>query len=202
LNKGRTLWEKNLSSLPGTTTNTYPLSPTSTLFDPRDGAVVVAYSDGWMQRLGSTGPLQGGVICLQKRDSLEAIDPVTGRTLWTRSDVNSRSHVFGDEQYIYVVGMGAGDSATATRAFRAYDGVTVRVPEFANAYQNRVRLVGRNILVRDTDAKGTLTLRIYDVLHGKDLWKESFPAGALLMDSEDPRLVGVALPGGTVKVID
>src|SRR5262249_49025489 len=173
LNKGRVLWEKNLSSLPGSTT--YPPSPQGTpTIDPRDGSVVVAYSDGWMQRLGSTGPLQGGVICLQKRDSLEAIDPVSGRTLWTRSDVHSRSHVFGDEQYIYVVGMGAGNSATATRAFRAYDGVTVRVPEFANAYQNRVRLVGRNILVRDTDAKGVMTLRIYDVLQGKDLWKETF----------------------------
>jgi outer membrane protein assembly factor BamB/tetratricopeptide (TPR) repeat protein len=199
LNSGRELWSKNLSSLPNTN---FPPAPTSSSFDPRDGSVVVLYQDQWMQRLGSTGPLQGGVICLQKRDSLEAIDPVSGRVLWTRSDINSRSHVFGDEQYIYVVGMGAGNSATATRAFRAYDGVTVRVPEFANAYQNRVRLVGRNILVRDTDAKGQMTLRIYDVLQGKDLWKQAFPAGAMLMDSEDPRLAGVALPSGEVKVID
>ena len=115
LNKGRVLWERNLSSLPGVT------AYQSLSFDPRDNSVVVAYSDGWMQRLGETGPLQGGVICLQMRDSLAAVDPVTGRTLWTRSDVNSRTHVFGDEQHIYVVNMGGqgrGDGHTGVPRLR------------------------------------------------------------------------------------
>ena len=74
-----------------------------------------------------------------------AIDPVTGRTLWMRSDVNSRSHVFGDEQHIYVVNMGVNSKANGTRVFRAYDGVSVRAPDFSTPYNERVRLVGRNI---------------------------------------------------------
>src|SRR5262249_30437682 len=102
LNKGRVLWERNLSSLPGSATA--PPPPQSLPSDRGDNSVVLVYTDGWMQRLGSAGPLQGGVICLQMRDSLTAIDPVTGRTLWTRSDVSSRSHVFGDDSHVYAVG--------------------------------------------------------------------------------------------------
>src|SRR5262249_57289368 len=73
LRGGDVLWEKNLSSLPGTT-STYPPGYQTLSFDPRDGSVVVLYSDGWMQRLGSTGPLQGGVICLHTPHSLQPID--------------------------------------------------------------------------------------------------------------------------------
>jgi hypothetical protein len=136
------------------------------------------------------------------RDALTAIDPVTGRTLWTRTDVSSRSHVFGDEQNIYVVGCGENNTATATRAFRAYDGVTVRVPEFATQYEKRVRMLGRTILLAETDARNTVTLRIYDVLSGKDVWRQKFGANAVVLKSEDPRLAGVVEADGTVRVVD
>src|SRR5260370_40219740 len=101
---------------------------------------MVLYTDGYMQRPGTSGPLQGAVICLLTRDAMTALDPGTGRTLWTRTDINSRSTVFGDDQNIYVVGMGEGNAATRTRAFRAYDGLTVRVRDSTNEYQNRLRL--------------------------------------------------------------
>ncbi len=205
LNKGRVLWEKNLSQLPGS--DTAPPTPGGSpdkqiTYDPRDNSLVVPYSDGWVQRLGSAGPLQGGVICLQMRDSLTAIDPVTGRTLWTRSDVNSRAHVFGDEQHIYVVGMSENGATTGSRVFRAYDGVSVRVPDFSAVYEGRMRVMGRHILSSRTDTKGVLTLRIYDVLDGKDVWKQEFPSGSVVMQSEDPRLTGIVEPSGMVRVID
>jgi hypothetical protein len=164
--------------------------------------VVVAYTDGSMQRLGTAGPLQAGVICLQLRDALMAIDPVTGRTLWTRNDVNSRAHVFGDEHNIYVVGMGENNKPTGSRVFRAYDGVSVKVPEFSNVYENRLRVMGRHILSTSVDAKNVLTMRVYDVLEGKDVWKKEFPQGSIVMESEDPRLAGVVEPAGIVRVLD
>ena len=94
------------------------------VLDPRDGAAVVEYTDGSMQRLGAGGPLQAGVVCLLRRDSLTAIDPVTGRKLWVRTDITSRSHVFGDGQNIYVValdpkGNAAGTSGTHSHAWVA-----------------------------------------------------------------------------------
>jgi outer membrane protein assembly factor BamB/tetratricopeptide (TPR) repeat protein len=200
LNNGRVIWERNLSSLPGSAAAAPGYQSLSV--DPRDGSVMVLYSDGWMQRLGEIGPLQGGVVCLQMRDALTAVDPVSGRTLWTRTDVNSRSHIFGDEQHVYVVGMGS-TGATGTRVFRAYDGVSVKVPDFSHHYDQRIRMLGRNILASEPDPKNqTVSLRIYDVLQGKDLWKQSFPGNSIVLQSEDPRLAGVIEPNGTVRVID
>ncbi len=200
LNKGRVLWERNLSMLPNSATN--PPYWQSLVHDPRDNSLVLAYSDGHVQRLGTVGPLQGGVVCLQKRDSLSAIDPVTGRTLWTRNDVNSRAHVFGDEQHIYVVGVGENGAVTGSRVFRAYDGVNVRVPEFSHVYDQRMRVMGRHILASSIDARGVLTMRVYDVLDGKDVWKKEFPKGSVVMQSEDPRLAGIIEPTGEVRVLD
>ncbi|MFO0879083.1 MAG: PQQ-binding-like beta-propeller repeat protein [Gemmataceae bacterium] len=200
LNKGRVLWEKNLSSLPGSATAAPSYQSLS--YDSRDNGLMLLYTDGWMQRLGETGPLQGGVICLQMRDALTAIDPFTGRILWSRSDVNSRSHVFGDDQHIYVVAVGDNGNASGTRVFRAYDGVSVKTLDFSHVYQHRVRVQGRTILAAQTDAKNQLTLRLYDVLTGQDVWKQTYPAGTLQLASEDPRLAGVAEPDGTIRVFD
>jgi len=195
-NKGRVLWERNL--LPPSSA----AFPSSYTYDPKDGSVMVLYADGYMQRMGTSGPLQGAVICLLTRDAMTAIDPVTGRTLWTRTDINSRSTVFGDEQNIYVVGMGEGNAATGTRAFRAYDGVTVRVRDFTNEYQNRVRMLGRNILVAETDVKNVLKMRIYDVLTGRTPWEQKFAPGSVQLRSEDPNLAGAVEPDGTVRIVD
>jgi outer membrane protein assembly factor BamB len=198
LNKGRVLWEWNLAPTPA---GAMPTLSSATV-DPRDQTVQVLYNDGWMQRLGQTGPLQASVICLLTRDSMTAVDPITKRVLWTRSDVNSRADVFGDEHNIYVVDVDPRGDATASRAFRAYDGVSVPVRNFADEYQNRMRLLGRNILVSDTDDKNALNMRIYDVLTGKDLWRQKFAAGATVLRSEDPRLAGAVEPNGTVRVVD
>jgi outer membrane protein assembly factor BamB/tetratricopeptide (TPR) repeat protein len=196
LNKGRVLWEKNLA---GAGTPSYSQLHA---VDDRDGSIEVIYPDGWRQRVGDVGPLHGSVVCLLTRDSLTAVDPVTGRTLWTRNDVNSKFHVFGDEENIYAVGIGEDSKAMSSRAFRAYDGVSVGVRDFAKEYQNRLRMLGRNILVSDTDVRGVPTLRIYDVLAGKDLWKQKFPAKSLIMKSDDPRWIGIAEPTGDIRVID
>lgn len=199
LNKGRVLWEKNLSSLPAAATPTANGTP---MVDPRDGSVELHYTDGWIQRLGEVGPLQGGVVCLQLRDALTAIDPLTKRELWTRTDVNSRCHVFGDDAYIYVVTIGEDKSPSGTRVFRAHDGVSVKAPDFSAVFQKRLRVQGRTILASETDAKNALTLRLYDVLAGKDVWKQTFPVGTTLLSSEDPRLAGVCEPDGTMRVYD
>jgi hypothetical protein len=200
------LWEKNLftmsSPVPGQGGGAWPPGYNQLIVDPRDGSLQVTYQDGWVQRLGGTGPLEGAVICLQTRDALVAVDPITGRTLWTRSDVNSRCHIFGDQQNIYVVETGSDGGASATRAIRAYDGVSVKVPDFAAAYQKRVRMIGRTILLSDTDAKNAVTLRLYDVLTGKDLFKETFAANSQVLRTEDSHFAGMVEPDGKVRVFD
>jgi len=197
---GKQLWEKNLQA---------PITPASTatppaynqlIVDPQDNSLQVIYPDGWIQRLGQTGSLEGTVICLQTREALVAIDPLTGRTLWTRSDVSSRSHVFSDAQYVYVVEINADNKPTGTRALRAYDGVSVKLKDFTANYLKRVRMLGRHILLSETDATGKLEFRLYDVLTGKDLWTAGVPQNSTQLRSEDPNLLGLVEPDGKVHV--
>jgi len=203
-NKPRVLWEQNLSSLPGagTTAPTY----TTMNYDAQDNSLVLVYSDGWMQRLGEAGPLQGSVITLPMRDSLVGIDPVTGRRLWTRTDVTSRSHIFGDKENIYVVNLSDDGKPSGTRVIRAYDGVTVKAKDFTSVFNKRKGMQGRNILVVEPGvAKGgepPLTLKMYDIVKGEDIWKEELPAGSIMMESEDPKLAGFVAPDGAIRVFD
>jgi outer membrane protein assembly factor BamB len=170
--------------------------------DPRDGSLQIYYADGWMQRLGGVGNLEGAVLFLQTHEALVAVDPLTGRTLWTRSDVNNRTHIFSDEDNVYVVEVDQAGNPTGSRAFRAYDGVTVRVPDFTAVYAKRVRLVGRNILASTTDAKSQLSLRLYDVAAGKDLWSQSYPAGSLPLNAVEGDYAGAVETNGRVHVTD
>jgi hypothetical protein len=62
-------------------------------------------------------------------------------------------------------------------------------------------MLGRNILSSE-DVKGELRVRIYDVLAGKDLWKQTYAPGSILMKSVDPRFVGVIDEKGGVHVTD
>ena len=139
------LWERNLHS-PIAALGGHPETPGNTNFsqplavDPLDGSVVAVYPD-WKQRLGQTGSLEGSAICLQAREGLVAVDPLTGRVLWVRTDIGTRSKIFGDGDNVYIVEMTdkEGDSnhsmPSRTRAVRISDGVEVKtVPSFTELY--------------------------------------------------------------------
>src|SRR5262249_3359191 len=163
------LWEYNLYD-PGS--NRTP--QLGQVVRDRDGNLQLLYQDGWTQKLGQISAAEASYVCLQTRNGLVALDPIKGPAgvLWTKSDVNSsRSQIFGDEQYVYIVELDNNGSATsATKAVRAADGVTVTVPDFAQAFQRKQAQLGRTLLVKD-DLEQGIALRLYDVLTGKDLWK-------------------------------
>jgi tetratricopeptide (TPR) repeat protein len=200
LNKPRLLWEKNVSTLPNA--GAAPPTATSMNFNEKENTLELLYSDGLVQRLGTAGPLQGGVVTVAFKDSIMALDPISGRTLWTRTDINSRSHLFGDKENIYVVNLTDDNKPAGTRVLRAYDGVTVKAKDFTTLYSARTSVHGRSILTATDDATAGLTLRLYDIVKGEDAWKQVFPAGSVSMTSEDPNLAGVVEPTGAVRVFD
>ena len=170
--------------------------------DPKDGSLQVLYPDGWVQHLGQLGTVQPSYVCLQTREGLVALDPLTGRALWTRTDVSAHTRLFGDADHIYLVNVTPQGNPTSTRTLRASDGAWVRdVPDSTEAYQQRQRVLGGRILASDTN-NGKLTLRLYDIATGKNVWKGEFPAGSIVLNSEDPDLGGVVGPDGKATVID
>src|SRR5205807_7740593 len=116
--------------------------------------------------------------------------------------VSTRSQIFGDSDYVYIVDINLEGTPTATKVLRAHAGVSVEVPDFAALYQRRLRAAGRTLLVSETDPQGGVVLRHYDILTGKDLWKTSFPANSVVLRSEQTDLAGAVEPDGKVSVFD
>jgi outer membrane protein assembly factor BamB len=161
------LWERNLSrssSLPVISTNTV---------DPKDGSTQVVYADGFTQHLGNMGPASAVAVILPTQDALVAVDPISGKDLWTRADMPKHCHVYNDDRHVYVIEVGNdGTTAGATHVYRLQD-----------------------------EAPG-VTLRLYDILTSQDKWKQQFKAGSRVLETEDPSLGGVVEPDGKVTVVD
>ncbi|HEV3236960.1 MAG TPA: PQQ-binding-like beta-propeller repeat protein [Gemmataceae bacterium] len=190
------LWSKDLAG-----PNTFPQNGANFYFDPMENVLQILYPTGHRETIGHIGPAEASYVCLVNRDGLTAIDPTNGRTLWNRIGVPARSHVFGDSQHIYVVEMDNG-TAGATKVLRAYDGVEVKgIPAFGKLYEKRLAIRGRQLLLSDQSPTGT-TIRLYDVQTGKDTWKKDFPAGSVVLRTEDRDLAGAVDPNGKVVVID
>src|SRR5262249_16755145 len=151
--------------------------------------------DGWMQRLGRSGPLSPVAACLLTTEGLIGVDPVTGHELWRRNDGSKNSHLYNDEPNIYTGEGAVARTAGTARVFRLHDGVTVPVRDFSDVYRSRVKMNGRMIVAGDTEGRNS-TLRVYDILTGKDLWKGTFAANSKIMHPEADDLAGIVEPSG------
>ncbi len=170
--------------------------------DPRDGSVLITYNDNWAQRLGQVSPFEGQTICVQAMDRLNALDPLTGRVLWSRMDVNFRNYLFSDEDYVFVVELDNQNNPNSTRVFRAADGITVKAPDFATLFPKRLQVLGRYLLLSESTPANGVMVRLYDIVTGQDVWKQKYAARSIVAQSEDAGLTGIVEPNGKVHVID
>jgi hypothetical protein len=89
-----------------------------------------------------------------------------------------------------------------TRAFRAADGVTIKdVAEFGAVFQQSQHIDGRRIFAADTRSDG-VTVRLYDVAAGRDVWKKECPTGTLMVHCEDDHLGAFVEPSGALTVLN
>ncbi len=189
------LWEKNLVGT-GSPQNFATITQ-----DPRDGAVMVYYPDGFTQRLGQLGPVDESQVLLLTRDGLTAYEPLTGAVVWSRADVSASAHMFGDGEHVFLVELGPDGKPTGSRAFRAADGASVKAADFSAAFARRLSEAGRLLLLTD-DRKGAVVLRAHDPLTGQDAWSREFPAGSLVLKSVIEGLTGAVDREGKLTVLD
>lgn len=188
------LWSKDLMGTRRSNYKQHTVNP--------DGSVMVIYQDGWSQSFGAERPLSAKVVCVQTRDALEGLDPITGKVLWSRSDVGGHTHLYNDSNYIYAIEIIDGDPGR-TRVFRAEDGVEVRVRDFSTLYARRLRMRGGKLIVSEEGAAGARVIRQYDVVTGKEDWRHTFTAQTKALLSEAKDYVGVVDEStGKVSLID
>jgi outer membrane protein assembly factor BamB len=153
-------------------------------------------------RLGFIGEVEASYVCLRKEKSLVVLDPLRGAQLWSRPlSPEIRAHVFGDDQHLYLITNRDGGTAALGQVLRANDGVEVKAPNFAYLYQQRIRELGRELLLAESGKEG-LILRLYDLPTGKDRWRRAFDARAVVVRTEDPNLTGVLEPDGKLIMVD
>ena len=189
------LWEYNLfGKMP--MPNAFPVRTEN----EADG-VRLYYQDGWTQKVGQVGVIESSYVCLITRDGLVALDPARGTVLWTKSNVSSRVQLMGDENYVFVFESNAEGGVTSARAVRSADGVEIQVQDSSQIFSNlkRSKTAGRRVLV--LDEKGDKkSMRLYDILTGKDDWTKEISGNAIMLRCDDPNLTGYVSDKGEVAI--
>ena len=62
--------------------------------------------DTFGRRYGSIGPVTDDGVYFQRLRDLHCVDPLTGKTLWTRKNVGLGNQLFGDEELLFVAPAG------------------------------------------------------------------------------------------------
>jgi len=138
--------------------------------------------------------LSSEAVCFRRERKLVAVDPLSGKELWSRADVRADSDLFGDDEMIFVT------PAESDRAvvFSTTDGHELgrrTVPPI----KQRMWTLGRRVVTWSTEAKGS-RLAMVDPWTGKELWQHTFDAAAQtwLVRGEE---VGVLQPDGLLTVV-
>ena len=88
------------------------------------------------------------------KDGLMAKDNARGTVLWTKSNVNPRTHMVGDGEFVFLYDVNPDGDVSPVRCYRAADGVEVTVPDSSAAFTNvkRSKFYGRKVLAFDDEA--------------------------------------------------
>ncbi len=111
-------------------------------------------------------------VCYQYGPSLRALDPLTGDLLWERDDVPEQCDIFGDDEMIFVTGVGSEQADV----FSAVDGRRLgkrAVP----TVPSRVAVSGRRVLTWQTKEDAE-RLALVDPWLGEVVWESKFDRGS------------------------
>ncbi len=189
------LWEYNL------------FGKTPMQLEPRaqnepDG-VRLCYQDGWTQKVGQVAVIASSYVCLSTRAGLVALDPAKGTVLWTNSNIGPcvRLRLMGDDNHIFVYEANDAGSLISARAFRASDGVELRVPDSTKLFAELKKSApaGRYVLML-LDKGDKKSVRLYDILTGRDDWKKEIESDAVILQCEDPNFTGYVSSNGDINV--
>jgi hypothetical protein len=191
---GRLLWEKSLQPAQR------GVPDVSGVRGFPDGSVRIVYREDGPQWLGVEYPLTPERFLVVTHDGLQALDPLTGAVLWTRSDVKAGSRLLQDGETVLVVAVDEAGKALATAAYRLSDGVAIPAKDFSKLYNTAHAVVGGRLLLVERGKE--VRLRLVEPVTGRNVWDLMFPKGSRVVESLVAELTGVVEPGGPFHLIE
>ena len=118
------------------------------------------------------GPATSEGVVYQNHEALQCVDPLTGETLWRRTDIPLGAELLGDERLVLVKPA----SSTTAILLNMVDGATVGqcdVPQGPWLVSN-----GHRVATLERQADNQYLVRIVDLLTGKTEWEHRCKLGA------------------------
>jgi outer membrane protein assembly factor BamB len=146
------------------------------------------------RRLGGGALVSADGIYFQRLHDLYCVDPLSGKTLWTRKNVGMGNDLFGDDELLFVAPTGDGD----TLVLRAATGELLGTRRVA-PFNKRMATIGRLVLSWELQS-GKQLLQLRNPWLDQVVWSYSFEPGAkaALVAQE---AVGVLQPNGDFSLI-
>jgi PQQ-like domain len=145
--------------------------------------------------IARVGPVRPGYICYQDRGSLVALDPLTGRLLWRRTDIPSADLWSGNESTILLLDR----RSKRLQLLRALDGKTL-VDRSAPSASDYRWLDGLDAVTQVVGPQQLELMRI-DLQSDKPRWTQTFPADTQFVRMDARRYLA-AETNGAYHVLD
>jgi outer membrane protein assembly factor BamB len=150
--------------------------------------------DAFQRRYGTIGPVTGEGVYFQRLHDLYCVDPLSGKTVWVRNNVEVGLDLFGDEEYLFAAPAAEGE----TLVLRAATGQSLGKRRIAPA-ENRMTTLGRQVLSWQ-EADGHYVMEMRDAWLDKPLWSYTFTAGSKA-DLVSREVVGVFQSDGEFSLV-
>lgn len=169
----------------------YPEPVAAKLGIRHEGARLV---DGFGRGLGGLGPVRPGYLCYQSLANLIAVDPLTGRRLWERSDLPANCRIFGDDDFVYLWRA----EVASLQTISAIDGRTLNDRSWNSASADLLMDQGRLMWFVNHD-QGTV-LELKDARDGTVVWTQSLDVKSIPF-VVDQGTIGIVKAEGRLQLI-
>ena len=187
------LWPSDQPTLP---INSTPGSPIRPPRKTRWGQSFLPINKRKISKVGAASA--DGIIYLENK-TLKCVDPLTGKSIWNRFDLEKDSEVWGDGSLVFV----SAPRASEARVFDFLDGRELGKRSIPSAERNWKQIDRYILTVTDTQFEGkpVWKLRLFDPWEQKDVWQ--LPVALQTKGYVDKNnLVLLVEPNGKTKIVD
>jgi len=157
-------------------------------------------SDAYGQRAGSLGPVTSEFVCFQQDRDIEAVDPVTGETLWVRHGLAPGCDLWGDDERLFVAPPGE----TEAIVLRPHDGAIIGRREVPPENLRMAKIGGR-LLVWSVGRAGQTAseagVELVDPWEQRVVWRKTIDPKSKAQVVDD-RAVAIIEPQGRFLLLD